>query len=86
MSSFCIEDLGELVDKLIVDILFLVALELNIVNREKKQDAIHVGKHIDPTMINPSQMKIIIFFPNGHCIISSDVECHCCCITRIKQF
>ncbi len=36
MNSFCIEDLGELVDKLIVDILFLVALELNIVNRENK--------------------------------------------------
>jgi hypothetical protein len=37
MSSSCIEDLGKVVDKLIVDILFLVALELNIVNRGKKK-------------------------------------------------
>jgi len=43
MSSSCIEDLGKLVDMLIAFILFLATLELNIVNKEKKQDAIHVG-------------------------------------------
>jgi hypothetical protein len=43
MSSSCIEDLSKLMDKLVTHILFLVALELNIVDREKKQDAIHVG-------------------------------------------
>jgi hypothetical protein len=44
MNSSCIEDLGKLVDKLIALILFLAALELNIVDREKKKkNAIHVG-------------------------------------------
>jgi len=43
MSSSCIEDLGKLVDKLMVDMLFLATLELNITNKEKKQDAIYVG-------------------------------------------
>jgi hypothetical protein len=36
MSSSCIEDLGKLVDKLMVDMLFLATLELNIANRGKK--------------------------------------------------
>jgi hypothetical protein len=43
MSSSCIEDLGKLVDKFMVDILFFARLELNIINKAKKQDAIHVG-------------------------------------------
>jgi hypothetical protein len=43
MSPFCTKDLGKLVDKLIALILFLAALELNMVNKEKKKDAIHVG-------------------------------------------
>jgi hypothetical protein len=77
MSSSCIEDLGKLVDKFMVDILFFARLELNIINREKKQDTIHVGWHIDMMIINPSQMQIIIFFPNEHCTISNNVECHC---------
>jgi hypothetical protein len=37
MSSSYIEDLGKLVDKLIIDILFLTTLELNIINRERKK-------------------------------------------------
>jgi hypothetical protein len=36
MSSSCIKDLGKLVDKLIVLILFLATLELNIVDKERK--------------------------------------------------
>jgi len=43
MRSFYIEDLRKLMDKLITHILFLATLELNIINREKKQDVIHVG-------------------------------------------
>jgi len=43
MNSFCIEDLGKFMDKFITCICFLAALELNIVDREKKEDAIHVG-------------------------------------------
>jgi hypothetical protein len=60
-SSY-IKDLGKLMDKPIACILFFATLELNIVDKEnKKQDAIHVGQHIDPSMINPSQMQIVIF-------------------------
>jgi hypothetical protein len=36
MSSSCIEDLGNLVDKLIALIIFLATLELNIIDKEKK--------------------------------------------------
>jgi hypothetical protein len=43
MRSFYIEDLRKLMDKLITHILFLATLELNIINKEKKQDVIHVG-------------------------------------------
>jgi len=80
MISSCIEDLG----KFITHILFLIILELNIVDIKNKLDAIHVGRHINLTMINPSQMQIVIFFPNEDCIINSNVECHCCCITKSK--
>jgi hypothetical protein len=44
MSFFCIENLGKFMGKLITHILFLAALELNIIHRErKKQNAIRVG-------------------------------------------
>jgi hypothetical protein len=36
MNSSCTKDLGKLVDKLITFILFLAALELNIIDRGKK--------------------------------------------------
>jgi hypothetical protein len=81
MSSYCIEDLG----KLFTHILFLAALVLNIVDKEKKkQDAIHAGRQINTIMINPSLMQIIIFFPNEDYIINSNVECHCYYITKTK--
>jgi hypothetical protein len=37
MNSSCTEDLGKLMDKLITHILFLAALELNIINKGKKK-------------------------------------------------
>jgi hypothetical protein len=44
MSSSCTKDLGKFMDKLIIHILFFIALELNIVDKgKKKQYAIHVG-------------------------------------------
>jgi hypothetical protein len=46
MNSFCAKDLGKFMDELITCIFFLVALELNIIDKTKKKknrDAIHVG-------------------------------------------
>jgi hypothetical protein len=60
MSSSSIEDLNKLMDKLITHMFFLIALELNIVDIIFFKDAIHVGRPINLTMINPSQMQIII--------------------------
>jgi hypothetical protein len=45
MNPSWVKDLGKIMNKLIIHILFLVALKLNIVNIIlKKQDAIHVGR------------------------------------------
>ncbi len=41
-----------------------------------------MGLQIDLAIINPSQMRLIIFFPNEDCISNSHVECHHCCITN----
>ncbi len=84
MNSSCTKDLGKFMDELIIRIFFLIPLELNIIDRKK--NAIHVGWQINLVMINLSQMQIIISFPNEDFIINSNVECHCYCITKTKQF
>jgi hypothetical protein len=84
MSSSYIEDLGKLMDKPIVYILFFATLELNIVDKENKKKCDSCGKQINPSLINPSQMQIVIFLPNEDCIISNNVKCHCCYITITK--
>jgi hypothetical protein len=68
-------------DKLIIHILFLVALELNIVDIEKKKcNSCGMTNQFDNDQSFP--MQTIIFFPNEDCIINSNVECHYCCITK----
>ncbi len=61
-------------DKLITHILFLIALELNIVNIEKKFDVIHVGWQINLTMINPSQMKIALLIAMWNAIPAASLK------------